>query len=107
LSRLTAIARREGTFPAIVDRTRSIERATTFYSPQDALASLARWYRRDRLEAQNVLPMIVVEKATLVAQVYDWFGEPWGVPVAALRGYASESYEREISTSSTAKSTRQ
>lgn len=96
LSRLTAAARREGTFPALVDRTRSIERALRFRSPAHGLEVLARSYRRDRLEGQKVLPMIVVEKATLVAQVYDWFGDPWGVPVAALRGYASESYEREI-----------
>jgi hypothetical protein len=42
-----------------------------------------------------VLPLIVVEKATLVAQIGSWFGELC-VPVAALRGYASESFEREI-----------
>ena len=40
--------------------------------------------------------MIVVEKATLVALVYSWFGDPVGVVVAPLRGYASESYERKV-----------
>jgi hypothetical protein len=96
LSRLTATARRDGTFPSLVDRTRSIERAAHFTSPTDALEALAQQYRRDRLEGQDVLPIIVVEKATLVAQVYAWFGEPWGVPIAALRGYASESYQQAI-----------
>src|SRR5436190_16423239 len=71
LSRVTATARREGTFPALVDRTRSIERPPAFDSPAHALRSLAAQYRRDRLEDQDVLPMIVVEKATLVAQMYD------------------------------------
>jgi hypothetical protein len=57
---------------------------------------LARSTRRDRLERQDVLSVIVVEKATLVAQLYAWFGDTWGVPIAALRGYASEPYERTI-----------
>jgi hypothetical protein len=96
LSDRTAKRRREGTFPELIDPTRSIERPLDFSSPADALNWLAARYRRDRLEEQPVLPVIVVEKATLVAQLYSWFGEPWSVPIAALRGYASESYERTI-----------
>src|SRR4051794_33932229 len=67
LSDHTARARREGTFPALIDRTRSIERPQRFTSPAHALTWLADRYRRDRLEGHSVLPMIVVEKATLVA----------------------------------------
>jgi hypothetical protein len=95
LSHLTARARREGTFPPLMDRTRLIERVQTFTSPAEALAVLARGYRRDLLDGQESLPMIVVEKATLVAQVRSWF-DALTIPVAALRGYASESLERDI-----------
>src|SRR5437868_5137106 len=58
LSRLTAAARRDGAFPALVDRTRSIEQLERFDSPAHALRKLAEWYRRDRLEGQTVLPMV-------------------------------------------------
>ena len=75
LSRLTAEARRDGTFPPLLDRTRTIERATTFDNPADALAAMAEWYRRDLLAGQKVLPVIVVEKATLIAQVMAWFDD--------------------------------
>jgi hypothetical protein len=95
LSYLTAKARREDEFPSLLDRTRSIERAYTYASPVEAVNALAQEYRRDVLEGQETLPMIVVEKATLIAQVSSWFDE-FCVPVAALRGYASESFERVI-----------
>jgi hypothetical protein len=95
LSRLTAYARRNGTFPTLLDRTRTIERPITFDSPVDGLQALADEYRRDRLEGQETLPVLVVEKATLVAQVTSWF-DGLSIPVAALRGYASESFERSV-----------
>jgi hypothetical protein len=95
LSLLTAAARREDEFPSLLDQTRSVERAQTYASPKEALEAIADWYRRDVLEGQATLPMIVVEKMTLVAQVSSWFDELC-VPVAALRGYASESFERVI-----------
>ena len=53
-------------------------------------------YRRDRSEGQATVPVIVAEKATLVAQLRHWFGDPLGIPIVALRGYSSESYEREV-----------
>ena len=64
--------------------TRSLERARTFSSPAEALDVLARIYRRDLQEGQEFLPTIVVEKATLVAQVVSWFGDLC-VPVGAAR----------------------
>ena len=42
------------------------------------------------------MPVIVVEKATLVAQLRHWFTDPLGIPVIPLRGYHSESQERQI-----------
>jgi len=95
LSRLTADARRQGWFPPLLDRTRKIETLETHKSPVDGLNNLATTYLRDRLESHATSPMIVVEKATLVEQVRSWFDE-LSIPVAALRGYASESFEREI-----------
>ena len=44
---------------------------------------------------QEVLPVVVVEKATLIAQVVSWFGGLC-VPAVALRGYASETLERLV-----------
>lgn len=95
LSRLSAAARREGTFPPLLDRTRGIERALTYYDPLHGLESLAYAYRRDLLDTQETLPLIVVEKATLIAQLAAWFG-PLCVPAVALRGYPSETLERHV-----------
>lgn len=95
LSRLTAAARRDGTFPPLVDRTRAIEQHETWDSPAEALDDLAGYYRRDLLATQEARPIVIVEKATLVAQAVAWFGGLC-VPVAALRGYASESHERDL-----------
>jgi hypothetical protein len=95
LSRLSAEARRNGTFPQLLDRTRTIERATTWESPVEALQDLAKWYRRDLLDGHDVLPIVAVEKATLIAQVMSWFGDLC-VPAVALRGYASETLERLV-----------
>lgn len=95
LSRLTAAARRDGTFPALLDRTRTIERAQTWDSPQAALELIARAYRRDLLETHDVLPVIIVEKATLISQIVSWFGGLC-VPAVALRGYSSETLERLV-----------
>ena len=52
-------------------------------------------YCRDRTEGQDTAVYLAVEKATLVAQMQSWFGD-LGLPILALRGYSSESYEREI-----------
>lgn len=95
LSRRSAAARRDGTFPPLLDRTRTIERAATWDSPAAGLRALANQYRRDLLATHDVLPVVVVEKATLVAQAVAWFGELC-VPVIALRGYASETLERLV-----------
>jgi hypothetical protein len=95
LSRRSAELRRLGTFPPLLDRTRAIERRPTSDSPAEALDLLARAYRRDLLAGQAVLPVVVVEKATLIAQVVAWFGDLC-VPAVALRGYASETLERLV-----------
>ena len=95
LSSLTAEARREGVFPALSDRTRGIERPLSFSDPDDAIAWLKDIYRRDRTEDQTAQTWVLYEKATLGAQIESWTRE-YGIPTAALRGYSSESLEREI-----------
>lgn len=95
LSELTAEERRRGRFPALSDRTRGVERPSRWDSPADALDALISQYRRDRTEGQVCQTWVLYEKATLGAQIEDWT-EEYGIPTAALRGYSSESLEREI-----------
>lgn len=96
LSARTADGRRQGTFPPLADLTRSIVVPFGYASPREALEYLADGYQEIRTEGQLLIPAIVVEKATLVAQLKDWFGDPLGVPIFPLRGYSSESYERDV-----------
>lgn len=91
LSRVSAEARRAGTFPELMDRTRRVHQAPTFDGTADALDWLAAIYRRDRTIGQEVTVVLAVEKAGIVEQLTDWFGH-YGVPVLALGGYSSQSY---------------
>lgn len=95
LSRVTAVARRAGTFPDLVDRTRQIHRYRTFAGPDDARSWLRRIYRRDRTEGQKYSIYLGVEKAGIVEQLQAWFGD-LGVSILALGGYSSQSYVDEI-----------
>ena len=96
LSSKTAEARRNGTFPDLIDRGREIHRAGSFTSPESALSWLTARYRRDRTEGQDVSVYIGVEKAGLVMQLTSWFGE-LGIPILALGGYSSQTYVDEVS----------
>ena len=95
LSKVTAEARREGAFPALIDRTRSIHRYRTFPGPDEARDWLCRTYRRDRTEGQEFSVYLGVEKAGIVEQLETWFGD-LGVPILALGGYSSQTYVDEI-----------
>ena len=95
LSRVTAEARREGRFPALIDRTRTIHRYQTFGSPAEARRWLREIYRRDRTEGQEHSIYLGVEKAGIVEQLQTWFGD-LGVPILALGGYSSQSYVDEV-----------
>ena len=53
-------------------------------------------YRRDRTEGQVFSIYLAVEKAGIVNQFDQWFGTPFGIPILALGGYASQSYVNEI-----------
>jgi hypothetical protein len=95
LSARTAQARREGWFPRLMDRGRQIHRFTSFASDTQARGWLRRIYRRDRTEGQPYAIYLAVEKAGIVEQLTDWFGE-LGVPVLALGGYSSQSYVQDV-----------
>jgi hypothetical protein len=95
LSKHTAAARREGGFPALMDRGRVIHRYQTFASPAAAARWLQSIYRRDRTAGQTVSLYLGVEKAGIVAQLQEWFGD-LGVPIVALGGYSSQTYVDEV-----------
>jgi hypothetical protein len=96
LSAQTAAARRDGAFPALMDRTRTIHEWQCFDSPGHARRWLASIYRRDRTEGQDWSVYVGVEKNGLVEQVRGWFGD-LGIPILALGGYSSQTYVDEIS----------
>jgi len=95
LSSKTAAARRDGLFPDLIDRGRSIHRYGTFTGTDDAVDYLVAMYRRDRTIGQDVSIYIGVEKAGLVMQLTSWFGG-LGIPILALGGYSSQTYVKEV-----------
>jgi hypothetical protein len=95
LSRYSAAARRAGQFPALMDRGRTIHRYQTFANADAGRRWLQSIYRRDRTEGQSVSIYLGVEKAGILAQLQEWFGD-LGVPVLALGGYSSWTYEAEV-----------
>ncbi|MDP8928542.1 MAG: hypothetical protein M3O70_08220 [Actinomycetota bacterium] len=95
LSKRTAEARRQGTFPDFVDTTRHIHRPYWYRDVPEALSELARDYRRDRTEGQEATVCLGVEKRGIVAQLNSWFGD-LGVPVLELGGYASQTYVDDV-----------
>jgi len=95
LSRHTAEARRDGTFPSLMDRGRTIHRYQTFPDPATARHWLQEIYRRDRTDGQAVSLYLGVEKAGIVEQLQTWFGD-LGVPVLALGGYGSQTYVDDV-----------
>jgi hypothetical protein len=95
LSNRTTRARREGRFPALVDRSRHISRPPAWNGPRDAVTDLSRQYRRDRTEGQEFALYLGCEKDALSALLERWT-ERYGIPVLIFRGWHSEGYERVI-----------
>ncbi len=95
LSSRTAKARREGTFPALIDRTRRVERPASWEGPGVALGALCRQYRRDRTAGQEVALYLGVEKAGILTQLAAWFSE-LGVGIFATGGYTSQTFADEL-----------
>jgi hypothetical protein len=95
LSELTAVARRAGTFPDLVDRGRAIHRPPSWDSVHAGIAALLHQYRLDRTSGQDVSVYLGVEKAGMVIQLESWFSG-YGVPIVALGGYSSQTYVKDI-----------
>lgn len=97
LSARTAQARRDGWFPALMDRTRNIERwYPLFQSTEEALAWVKDRYRRDRTEGQEYSIYLAVEKAGIVNQLDEWFGDDLGIPILPLGGYSSQTFIDDV-----------
>ncbi|MBA7545981.1 hypothetical protein ES705_38363 [subsurface metagenome] len=95
LSDRTAKARREGVFPALIDRTRAIHRNIFFDDPRQALTWLAEIYQRNRTEGQAAAVYLGVEKHGIVNQLRSWFGR-FGIRIVSLGGYSSQTYVDDI-----------
>jgi hypothetical protein len=95
LSSRTAEARRDGTFPDLIDASRSITQAKTYASPADALRDLHDTYRRDRTEGQAWGVYLGVEKEALVELLWYWFAD-MGVPIVATKGYGSQTFVSDV-----------
>lgn len=95
LSAKTAEARREGWFPAFIDRGRAIHQAPSYSGPKGVLEAALWSFRRDRTEGQDVSLYIGVEKAGMVIQLQSWFNDR-GLPILALGGYSSQTYVTDI-----------
>jgi hypothetical protein len=100
LSELTAIGRRERSFPALQDQTRTVHRDPHWKSPGAAVQTMASWYERDRTEGQEFFICLAGEKATLLAQLDDWFNNDnetdLGIPFILTRGYGSQTYVDQV-----------
>jgi hypothetical protein len=96
LGAMSAEARREGTFAELADNSSHVIRYQAFDGPDDARDYLSEVYRRDRTEGQPWTVYLAVEKNALAAQLDTWFGDPLGVPVYPLGGYASQPRIDEI-----------
>jgi hypothetical protein len=97
LSSRTAELRRAGAFPTLADNGRSVDRPAFDDNTADALSTMAANYRLDRTKGQEYQVWLLFEKATLQAQFWEWTS-PYGIPIAALRGYSSETLEREATS---------
>ena len=94
LSRWTTEARDAGTFPDFIHNGRWIHRLTSFADPDEAHSWLTKLYRRDRTESADVAIYLGVEKAGLVAQLEEAFGD-LGLPILPLGGWSSQTF-REL-----------
>ena len=95
LSAKSAQARREGWFPALLDRGRAIHEYATWETPRDAVEEALNVYRRDRTAGHDVSLYLGVEKAGLVVQLQSWFGD-LGIAILALGGYSSQTYVDQV-----------
>ena len=95
LAARTARARRFDGFPSLSDSTRSLARMQSWESVEAALDERVHEFRLDHSVGQEHDLYIVVEKAALEPQIWNWFSA-LGIGVTALRGYHSVPLEEQI-----------
>ncbi len=85
--------RREGLLPwaFITDGTRWMRQPTTWECVQDAIANMARTYRRNLWQAHDVRVEVWLEKDALADVVSDATYQ-WGVPLMVSRGQSSATF---------------
>jgi hypothetical protein len=95
LSRLSAEARRAGTFPRLTDGTRTVEQPSHWSSPAQLLDVAARQFHVDRTEGQPYNVILAVEKATLVELARQATAR-YRLPIVAVRGFGSQTIKDEV-----------
>jgi hypothetical protein len=75
---------------AIEDRTRNLQRLSTWSGPRQIMDAVIGQYRIDRWDAQRVVPEVWIEKEALVG-VIEAICRKYQVPYFACRGYVSQS----------------
>ncbi len=85
--------RREGLLPwgFVADGTRWVRQANTFDSTGEALADVARLYRRDLWRSQQVRVEVWLEKDALADLIWPTI-DLWGVPLLVSRGTSSATF---------------
>jgi hypothetical protein len=91
LSDRTSKARRAGTFPRLLDRTRAIIHPIEFDSASDAMEWLVGAYKHDRDAGQTHSLYLGVEKRGIETLLQHWFGH-MGIPILPLGGFASQTF---------------
>ena len=91
LSSNSAVARREGWFPRLVDNTRRVSERDPWPSPSmhEYIADLPDEYGIDLQHGQDRYVVLVIEKNTLSAQL-EGIRDEFGIPLIPLRGYSSQ-----------------
>jgi hypothetical protein len=95
LSAQTAQARRDGTFPDLVDESRDISGGGGDTSPAEALRDAADYYTRDHTEGQPYTIVLAVEKRGLHSLLDLWFAD-LGVIRLAAGGFDSQSHVDDL-----------
>jgi hypothetical protein len=95
LSQYSAVWRRDGLFPDLLDQKNFIHRPPAWDDPDDAQQWLRENYRIDRTIGQPVSLYLAIEKHTYVPLMEQWF-EDLGIPILPLGGYTSQSFVKRI-----------
>ncbi len=94
LSSHLAQARREGTFPDLIDTLREVHVPPAWPDVAAFLREAVDWFALDRTEGQHPV-YVAAEKDTLRQLLTGWLAE-YGITVLVVRGFASQSYAEVV-----------